>query len=601
MAPFSSRFESCYFDIEDTRRRSRQEQVMATEFFHQDMELFIDHRVDWKQYFHYRRPDVSNVGDEVDTYKTVLRTLSDICAEIDADSQGHWHDEVDLVDGQVVVPPHIAAGYEKLRSAGLVSLTLSPEYNGYGLPYLINCCYLEMVARAESSLMTIVGLQAGAAADIEKYGTEELKRRYLPGFASGELQGCMDLTEPQAGSDLGGIMTRVSEENGRYFIDGEKIFITNGGAAVHLVLARDAATFEQSKGTTSGLSLLLCPVTLPDGTRNGVRVARVEHKIGIHGSPTCVIEFDHAEAFLLGTGGAGFRAMLDLMNNARLGVAAQALGVAEAAYQQARTFAEQRNQFGASILTQPLVKSMLVRMTIFIQSARALLYRTCAMIDMTEALKDYLGTERGAQDPNRATLEEEVEHNTQLIRFFTPLCKYYATELSNEVTRSGIQVHGGIGYMAESPAAHYHCDSIITTIYEGTSEIQASFALKEMGKGALFATLDRLRDELAPLRPEYPEPVDLVCKAINEWIGESIPALMGNPQYALLNAKRISEMVIDVVVSVELLSQGRVSEYKRAVATSFIHRRMLQVEMNARRIRGGDATRLDRFDRILGL
>src|SRR5262245_17415179 len=352
---------------------------MAQEFFHHDMQLFIDHRVDWARYLRWRRSDDVDVGEEVATYKAVLESVGKICEEIAALGQGHWHEEVQLVDVRVVVPPHIAAGYEKLRAAGLVSMTLSPAYGGYGLPLLINCAYLEMLARADSSLMTIVGLQSGVAGDIEKYGSDAIKQRYLPRFASGELQGCMDLTEPQAGSDLGGIVTRASQENGRYFLNGEKIFITNGGADVHLVLARDAATFEQSKGTTNGLSLLLCPVVLADGTRNRVRVARVEHKMGLHGSPTCVIEFDHAEAFLLGQPGAGFRAMLDLMNHARLGVAAQAIGVADAAYREARAYAQQRVQFGAPIIEQPLVKLMLTLMAINIEAARALLYRTCAL------------------------------------------------------------------------------------------------------------------------------------------------------------------------------------------------------------------------------
>jgi alkylation response protein AidB-like acyl-CoA dehydrogenase len=574
---------------------------MGKEFFNRDMELFIDHRADWARYFRLRRGGDVNVADEIDTFKTILRTCADVCEDIEAAAIDHWHEEVQLDDGRVVVPPHIAAGYEKLRAAGLISLTLGPEYDGYGLPLLLNCAYLEMVARADSSLMTIVGLQAGVAADIEKYGSEEIKRRYLPRFASGELQGCMDLTEPQAGSDLGGIITRVTEENGRYFIDGQKIFITNGGAAIHLVLARDAATFDQSRGSTNGLSLMLCPVTLPDGTRNGVRVSRVEHKMGIHGSPTCVIDFEHAEAFLLGKAGTGFRAMLDLMNHARLGVAAQALGVAEAAFRQAREYAVQRIQFGAPIVEQPLVKSMLTLMAINIQAARALLYRTCALSDLAEALRTHLAAERGAADPQRTALQQELEHCTQLIRFFTPLCKYYATEISNDVTRKGIQLHGGLGYMSESPAGHYHSDSIITTIYEGTSEIQASFALKEMGKGALFATLAEIRDELEPLRAQFAEPAALVCDAIDKWINASTAHLMGDPQYALLNAKRVCEMVIDVVVAVELLQQARVSDAKRALALSFINRRMAAIEMNARRISSGDASRIKRYDRILGL
>jgi hypothetical protein len=504
------------------------------------------------------------------------------------------------VDGLVKLPPHITAGYEKLRAAGLTCLPLSPEYGGAGLPLLLNCAFLEMLARADASLMTILGLQGGAAADIEKYGSEELKQLYLPRFATGELQGSMDLTEPQAGSDLGGVATRAKSENGRYFVDGEKIFITNGGAQIHLVLAREDASFDQTKGTTKGLSLMLCPTTLPDGTANRIRISRVESKMGIHGSPTCVVEFDHAEAFLLGEAGGGFRAMLDLMNAARLGVAAQAIGIAEAAYREAREYAQQRTQFGAPIIDQPLVKSMLTLMAINIQAARALLYRTCSLVDMTEAIRLHLESERGATDPERSALEAEVEHNSHLIRFFTPLCKYYATEISNDVTRNAIQVHGGIGYMAETAAGHHHADSIITTIYEGTSEIQASFALREMSKGALSTTLDGTRVQLDAMRKQFPELVEQVCGGI-DWIERSLPALMESLEYALLNAKRISEMVIDVLVSTELLEQAQASDEKTDLAMAFIHRHMLAVEMKARRIASGDASRIQRYNRILGL
>jgi alkylation response protein AidB-like acyl-CoA dehydrogenase len=573
---------------------------MDQAFFNADMEMFVDHRVDWDRLLRLRRgPDVS-VSDELDTYKMIMRTAGDVCADIQKDARDHWHEEVRLVDGQVRLPPHVAAGYEKLRSAGLTCLTLSPEYGGAGLPLLLSCAFLEMLSRADASLMTILGLQGGTAADIEKYGSAELKQRYLPRFATGELQGSMDLTEPQAGSDLGGVATRAKRENGRYFIDGEKIFITNGCAQIHLVLARDDATFDQTKGTTKGLNLMLCPTTLPDGTANRIRISRVESKMGIHGSPTCVVEFDHAEAFLLGEAGGGFRAMLDLMNAARLGVAAQAIGIAEAAYREARDYAEQRIQFGSPIIDQPLVKSMLTLMAINIQAARALLYRTCSLIDMTEAIRLHSESGRDAEDPQRGALEAEVEHNSDLIRFFTPLCKYYATEISNDVTRNAIQVHGGIGYMSETAAGHHHADSIITTIYEGTSEIQVSFALREMSKGALSTTLDDTRVQLDAMRKQFPEAVDQVCGGI-DWIKQSLPALMDSLEYALLNAKRISEMVIDVLVSTELLEQARSSDEKADLAQVFINRHMLAVEMKARRIATGDASRIKRYDRILGL
>ncbi len=574
---------------------------MANDFFHSDMKLFLDHRMDWKRYFERMRGGEVKPDEEVDTYKSILATIDDVCSAIAVEARDHWHEEVKLVDGRVEVPAHIKNGYEKLRSAGLVCLPLSAEYNGFGLPMLVNTFYLEMLSRAESSLMTIIGLQGGVANDIEQYGSDEIKQRYLPRFAAGELQGAMDLTEAQAGSDLGGIVTRVSEESGRYFIDGEKLFITNGGADIHLVLARDAKTFNESKGSTNGLNLMLCPVVLPDGTRNGVRVTRAETKMGIHGSPTCVVEFDRAEGFLLGKAGGGFRAMLELMNNARLGVTAQAIGVADAAFREALEYTQQRVQFGKPIIEQPLVKSMLTQMSINIQAARALLYRTCAMLDDCAALRSYLASERSAKDPDRGALQVELERNTQLVRFFTPLCKYYGTEISNDVTRKGIQLHGGLGYMAESRAGHYHSDSIITTIYEGTSEIQASFALKEISKGALFPALAHIRDEIEAVRDQHPDLVAELCEAIDNWVQQSLPALAGDPQYALLNAKRVCEMIIDVICSAELLLQGQHSESKHEAAQSFIHRRMPAVEMNARRIRGGDASRLKRYDRILGL
>jgi hypothetical protein len=572
---------------------------MAKEFFNPDMEFFLDHRVDWERYFRFARPGAA-WQEELATYKMILRTVGDISESIEDGARDHWHEHARVENDQVVVPPHIAAGYAKLKEAGLVSLPLSAEFGGYGLPFLINSAYLEMLSRADSSLMTIVGLQAGAAHDIEMYGSEAIKQRYLPRFASGEIQGCMDLTESQAGSDLGGILTKATPHGDHYIVEGEKIFITNGGAEVHLVLAREAGTFEQTRGTTNGLSLILCPRTLPDGRANAIRVPRVESKLGIHGSPTCVVQLDGAEGFLIGTAGQGFKAMLDLMNNARLGVAAQAIGIAEGAYRVAREYAAQRAQFGVPIIEQPLVKSMLTQMAIHVQAARALLYRTCALVDLTRAMGDYLASARGAADPQRDELAAEHERNTHLTRFLTPLCKYYATELSNVVARRSVQVHGGLGYMADSRAGQYLSDSIITTIYEGTSEIQASFALKEMSKGALFAALDAASAEIDLHRDAHAELVEQVHHGI-EWIHKSLSAVMGDPRYALLNAKPLCKMVIDVLVAAELLAQAPHSDAKRELATSFIHRRMLVVETNARRIAGGDASRIQRYDTILGL
>jgi alkylation response protein AidB-like acyl-CoA dehydrogenase len=570
---------------------------MAQDFLHPDMTLFLERRCDWARWTRLRRGPDGVPADELATFQAVLRTAADVCADVAAGAREHWHDHPTLEGGRVAWPPHIVAGYAKLRDAGLLCPTLDPRWGGYGMPAIVNTMILEMIARADASLMTIVGLQAGVAADIEKYGTDRLRDAYLPRLAAGELTGAMDLTEAQAGSDLGGIRTRATREGDRWQLDGEKIFITNGGAPIHLVLARDAATFDESKGTTHGLSLLLCPTTLPDGRANGVQVSRIEEKLGLHGSPTCVVTFEHAEAFLLGTAGDGFKAMLDLMNNARIGVAAQALGVAQAAFQEARDYAGQRVQFDKPILEQPLVKSMLTTMAVDIAAARALLYRTAAAMDVVDALRRHLASADGSADD---ALAAEHEHRQQLVRLATPLAKYYCTEIANHVTRQAIQVHGGIGFMSDSSVGHHHADAIITTIYEGTSEIQVSFALKEMGKGALFALLDELRAELTARRAHDPELTAEVGQGIEHLTGAT-PALFGDLQYALLNARRMAEMVIDLVTATELLQQADLAPGRRELAETFVHRRMPAVEMAAKRIASGDVSLLARYDRILGV
>jgi hypothetical protein len=570
------------------------------EYFNADMAIFLEHRVDWPRLTHLRKGEGADPAEELAIARMTLESADRICGAIDGPAEAAWHEEARLENGRVVTPRHIEEGYEKLRGAGLIAMSVDPRYGGAGLPVLLSTMYLEMVATVDASLMTIVGLQQGVAMDIQRYGDEALRREYLPRFVSGELQGAMDLTEPNAGSDLGAIRTRVTEAEGRFVIDGQKIFITNGGAGVHLVLARDAATYEKSLGTTKGLSLMLCPTVTRAGKSNGVRVSKVESKLGLHGSPTCVVDFDQAEAYLLGVRGEGFRAMLDLMNGARLGVAAQAIGIAEAAYRAARAYAALRVQFGAAIITQPLVKNMLTTMAVNVQAARALLYRTCALVDLAAALRTAL--ERGdASAEDRARLERELEEKAGLVRFYTPLCKYFATEISNDVTRCGIQVHGGIGYMAESRAGHYHCDSIITTIYEGTSEIQASFALKEIGRGALVTVIDGIRGELGAMSDEERRPLaERVLDGIT-WMEKSFPALVGDPRYALLNAKRVCQMAIDIIVGTEILRQAARRSDKLSLARAFIHRHILNVEAHARRISSGDASRIANYDRILGL
>ncbi|HBZ69350.1 MAG TPA: hypothetical protein DEP35_06305 [Deltaproteobacteria bacterium] len=481
-----------------------------------------------------------------------------------------------------------------------MALPIAEEYGGAAVPILVNGMVLEMISRADTSLMTILGLQSGTAGDIQKFGSEELKRTWLPRFTSGEVQGCMDLTEPQAGSDLGQISTRATDlPDGTIRVDGQKIFITNGGAEVHLVLARDADTFESSRGTTNGLSLVLVPRHRPDGTPNGVRVPRLERKLGIHGSPTCEVLFEGAIGTRLGEKGKGFRAMLELMNNARLGVAAQALGLAEAAFHEAAVYANQREQFGKPVAQQPLVQSMLAKMAVNIEAARALLYRAFELYDYTLAAGAWLAAGRGSPT-ERAEVAARLEREQVRVRLLTPLCKYYATEICSDVTRDAVQVFGGIGYTMDVDAAKLHADSLIMTIYEGTSEIQASFALREMGKGALGTVFAEARRELEAMKEDPRR--SALAKHVEEEIPRiehAIKVLFGDIAYALLRAKLLAEMVIDVLSATELLRQVGADPTRLDLAESYVRRRMLQVELGARRIEQNHEGRMDRDAHIL--
>ena len=570
-------------------------------YLHDGILLYVREMVDWDAYYRFRKGDDCDVESERAALVGVLETCAAICEEIEPEAREGWQQTAKLVDGKVIQPPHVQRGLDKLRQAGLVSLGVSERYGGFELPVLVTNVVLEMIARADAALMTIVGLQSGVSDDIERYADEELCELYLPRFTSGEVEGAMDLTEAGAGSDLGGIVTRATERDGRTFLSGQKIFITNGGCEIHLVLARDDDTFEQSKSTTNGLSLFICPVTLPDGTTNGIAVERLEHKLGIHGSPTCVVRFEDAEGWRIGAKGGGFRAMLDLMNNARLGVAAQAVGIAEASVEEAVRYSMERKQFGVPIGAQPLMKNMLSRMIMNLEGSRALLCRCCVLVDRNRAIDAYLARESEISEPERAELERIKERNTVRYRLLTPLSKYLATECCDDISRSAIQVHGGLGFMAETAVGKLHLDGIITTIYEGTSEIQVSFALKEIGKGALTIVFDELRKELGELSDPHLLPLADRVRVGIERIEEVSVALLRDPAYALLSARSVAEMVIHVIVGTELLRQAQASSPRFDLAASWVNRKMLELEMYASRVAEGDAARIERCEKIIAL
>jgi alkylation response protein AidB-like acyl-CoA dehydrogenase len=573
----------------------------VADYFNTGMQLYLDHLVDWKALLEIRGGGAVDVEAEVGAYRTILETAGALAASFEPEARKNWAAEAEPTpDEGAQSPPHIRQAYDQLREAGLISLTVGEQYGGYGLPALLNGIFLEMISRADASLMMVVGLQTGAASDIEKYGSEEVKEAFLPRFTSGEIEGSMDLTEPEAGSDLGGIATRVTDlPDGRVQVDGQKIYISNGGAEVHLVLARDDDKYDQSRGTTQGLSLVLVPRHLEDGSSNGVRVTRLEKKMGIHGSATCEVVFEKSIGHRLGAAGEGFRAMLDLMNAARLGVASQALGICEAALHDAVSYAHERKQFGKAIAEQPMVMSMLANMAVDIEAVRALLYRTYRLLDLNLAREAALAN--GDLGEAEATaMRAELERDTARVRLLTPLCKYFATETCDDVTRDAMQVFGGIGFTMDADVAKLHADSLILTVYEGTSEIQASFALREIGKGALGVVFKEIRSELAamtddPLRADLAKRVEGMAKRVEESLG----VLFSDISYALLRAKLLTEMVIDVIASCELLEQVAADSDRLDIAAAFIARHAIKADHLNRRIAENADGLLERDARLV--
>jgi len=567
--------------------------------------LYLEEMIDWECYFNWRRGEAADVEVDRAAMREVLETAAQICEEQAPKCRAGWEQGAKLVDGNVVYPPHIQETLDKLRAAGLISFGVEEQYGGFGLPAFVSNVILQFVSRADAGLMTILGLQAGVAEDIQRYGSEEMKREYLPRFASGEVMGAMDLTEPQAGSDLGAIQTRATTKDGRTFIDGNKIFITNGGCEIHLVLARDGETFEQSKGTTKGLSLYLVSRTKPDGKPNGVTVTRLEDKLGIHGSPTAAIQFDQAEGFLVGERGQGFTAMLSLMNNARLGVAAQGVGIAEEALDVAIRYARTRVQFDRPIAELPLMQDRLARMALELEGSRALLYRACILADQNraiEAVQARMAAGSKELSPAQETeLQNLYERNDTRIRLLTPLAKYMGTEAADSISRDAIQIHGGLGFMAESEVGKLHNDAIITTIYEGTSEIQVSFALKEIGKGALGVVFEVLEEELKAFdEPRLTEYADKVLAGMKQILGAA-GSLLADFQYAMMSAQSLAEVVASVVAAGELLKQAKADPKRFDLAASWIDRRMVDLESRCKRIKTGTVARLDRCANIIAL
>ena len=426
--------------------------------------------------------DLANLGVEDDIRDAVLEGVGDFAAGEWAplNREGDTNGPKWSPDG-VTMPPGYIEAYKAYVEGGWGTIGSPEAFGGQGLPFVLATAVLETLGTANMGFALCPTLTVGAIEALLHHGTPEQQAEFLPKLATGEWTGTMNLTEPQAGSDVGALKSRATpREDGTWSIKGTKIFISFGDHdladnIVHLVLARTPG----APAGTKGISLFLVPKVRRDGAFNDVRVVSIEHKMGLHASPTCVLSFgDHDDCIgeLIGGEGGGMRAMFTMMNNARLNVGLQGVQVAEAATQQAVAYARDRIQGAregrpAAIVEYPDVRRMLMRMKAQTQAARALVYYAAAQVDRAAA------GEAGAQER---------------LEILTPLAKAHGTDLGCEVASIGVQVHGGMGFIEETGAAQFYRDARITPIYEGTNGIQAADLVGRklsLANGAAFGSL----------------------------------------------------------------------------------------------------------------
>ncbi len=454
---------------------------MAGNFYsdNPDITFHLDHKIKMGELFALLTEeekacfDARDAGGYMRAVADVLDSFGPICHEIASRSHEIDDAEILLENGKEKIPPVLSKNLDILLSLGFTGGGIATEYGGFGIPFFCEMAAAEMLNRACPSTAITANWFASIARVIEKYGSKELKDEYIPRLAKGEISGNMALTEPDAGSDLSGIKTyAVPQNDGTWTLHGTKRFITNGAGGLSLVLAKS----EKGALGLDKLSLFLCPRLL-DGKDN-IKLLKIEKKVGLHGSITAELAYDGAKAWLLGEKNAGFRYMLDLMNESRIGVALQALGIMEATFRLAQNYAMERKTWGKPIAKHELIANMLLDMEVELKAARSLCYETIFLQSMRNLLERRLRDGKGT-DTSIPMLEKQLASVTREVRARTPLIKYWLSEKAVEHARVGLQIHGGYGYMHEYKAEWLLREALIYPLYEGTSQIQALMCIKD--------------------------------------------------------------------------------------------------------------------------
>ena len=550
-------------------------QDLLFQFERMDLKEIVDfYEENYKQSEKFNYAPV-NYEDAKENFRRILEITGDIAANYIAPRSPSIDEEgATFKDGKVHYAKGTKESLELLSKAELMGMILPREYGGLNFPTTIYMAAVEMISRADASLMNIFGLQ-DIGRTIAEFGNAAQKQEFLPGFSTGEYTGAMALTEPDAGSDLQAVkLTAYQDEKGNWFLRGVKRFITNGNGEVLLVLARTEAGTKDARG----LSMFVC---YGDET---IKVRRIEHKLGIHGSPTCELQFNDTPAQLVGQRRFGLlKYVMYLMNRARVGIGAQSLGIAQEAYEQALKYAKAREQFGKPIYNLPVVANMLIDMRVSLEAYRSLFYNTSIWLDKKEMLDQLVEKLKSEKKPLTET-NERLKETSKYLSLLTPLAKYFLSEGANKICYDSMQIHGGTGYMQEFGIERLSRDARITNIYEGTSQLQIVAA-----SGGVVN--DVFADHFnACEKKEYKGSlVNLlnVLKEIRELFNECLKYVKDkkDPNYQDVAAKDLVELYGFIYIGFLLLDEANTDQRKVFTARRYILDALTKARKNAEAIK----------------
>jgi hypothetical protein len=520
--------------------------------------------------------------DAIDSYDRVLEIVGEVSGDIIAPNAESIDAEgPQVVDGQVIYARGTEENIKALNQAGLMGMSLPYKYEGLNFPIVPYIMAADIVSRADAGFVNIWGLQ-DCAETINEFASEEQKEKYLPRVCKGDTMS-MDLTEPDAGSDLQAVQLKATwdEKTNKWLLNGVKRFITNGDSDISLVLARS------EPGTKDGRGLSMF---IYDKQHGGVKVRRIEHKMGIIGSPTCELVFKDAPAELVGSRKLGLiKYVMSLMNGARLGIAAQSVGLCEAAYREAIEYAKERMQFGKAIIRFPAVYEMISMMKAKLDASRTLLYETARFVDMYKTYQ-HISEERQLEKEERA----EMKRYQRLADIFTPLVKGMASEYSNQLAYDAVQIHGGSGFMKDYPVERIYRDARITSIYEGTTQLQVVAAIRGITTGQFLKQIRVYEAEKVSPQLEYLKRSLIILTDDFEQALKKVTSADDN-EFLDFHARRLVEMAGHIIMSYLLLLDANREESFLRSAKNYINFAKSQVKASAEYIRVSELSDLGEY------